>query len=197
MAIRSVCVYCGSRPGNDASYAAAAVVLAQELARRDITLVYGGASVGVMGILADAALGAGGRVVGVIPRLLRDKELAHNGLSELHLVDSMHERKAKMADLADAFIALPGGFGTFEEIFEVITWAQLGLHHKPIGFLNLNEFYRELFRFIDGAVAAKFIPDVHHKLFVERSEPIALVDALFSFVAPEHGDPATDRRVAR
>src|SRR5690606_14481583 len=148
MKIRSLCVYCGANPGNKPIYLDAAESFARLLAERGIRLVYGGASVGVMGAVANAALEAGGEVVGVIPQALVEREVAHNGLSELIITSSMHERKARMADLADAFVALPGGIGTLEELFEIWTWNQLGLLSKPCGLLNVDGYYETLVRFV-------------------------------------------------
>src|SRR6185503_14872599 len=143
-----LCVFCGSSPGHDPAYGAAAAQLGRVLAERGIGLVYGGGRVGLMGILADAALAAGGEVIGVIPQALLDREIGHRGLTQLRVVDSMHSRKALMGDLADGFIALPGGIGTLEELFEVWTWAQLGLHRKPCGLLDANGFYAPLVDFL-------------------------------------------------
>ncbi|MBV6415514.1 MAG: Cytokinin riboside 5'-monophosphate phosphoribohydrolase [Steroidobacteraceae bacterium] len=168
--IRSVCVYCGSRKGASPDFAAAAAALGTALAQEGLTLVYGGGSVGLMGVLADAAIAAGGRVVGVIPRILMERELAHRGLAELVVTESMQERKAKMAELSDAFIALPGGIGTLDELFEMWTWAQLGLHEKPCAMVNTAGYYDPLVAFLDGAVRAGFLrPEVRSKLrvFVE------------------------------
>ena len=155
--MKSVCVFCASSPGARPAYQEAAVSLGQELARRGLQLVYGGGKVGLMGILADAMLEVGGEVVGVIPKALLDKEVGHQGLTELHVVESMHQRKAMMADLADAFIAMPGGFGTLEEFCEMLTWSQLGLHSKPCGLLNIEGFYDPLLALFDRAVADRLL----------------------------------------
>lgn len=163
---KAICVYCGSSPGLLPEYAEAAVHVGRTLAKRGITLVYGGAQVGLMGMMADAALDAGGRVIGVMPRLLIEKEVAHSGLTELHAVESMHQRKTLMADLSDGFIALPGGVGTLEEIFEVYTWTQIGFHTKPCAFLNVADFYTPLFRFLEHAVAQRFVREEHHRMLV-------------------------------
>lgn len=160
-AIGAVAVYCGSRPGADPAFADAARTTGETLARRGIAVVYGGGSVGLMGIVADAALEAGGEVHGVITRALLDKELQHRELTTLAVVDTMHERKAAMADRADAFVALPGGFGTFDELFEVITWTQLGIHDKPCGILDVNGFYGPLVDMMDGATARGFVTVEH------------------------------------
>ena len=157
MNINSVCVYCGSSPGLLPEYLVAASKFGRLLASRGITVVYGGGKVGLMGAVADGALAAGGRVIGIIPKMMIAKEVAHRGLTELHAVHSMHERKTKMADLSDAFVALPGGVGTLEEIFEVFTWTQLGLHAKPCAFLNVAGFYDSLFAFIQNLVAQRFL----------------------------------------
>jgi uncharacterized protein (TIGR00730 family) len=152
------------------------------LARRNLTLVYGGGNIGLMGAVADAALEAGGRVLGVIPQHLDDWEVGHRGLTELEIVDSMHERKARMADLADAFIALPGGLGTFEELFEILTWAQLGLHRKPFGLLNTAGYYAPLLALLDSAVNEKFLRPEHRALVLEEPEnPDRLLDRLAAY----------------
>jgi uncharacterized protein (TIGR00730 family) len=155
--IRSLCVFCGSNSGNDPAYGSVAREFGALLAKSNVALVYGGGHVGLMGIVADAVLAGGGKVIGVIPRMLWDREVGHRNLTELHIVETMHERKAMMASLADAFVALPGGLGTLEEIFEVWTWAQLGIHRKPLGFLDANGFYAALLTFLDQAVDAGFI----------------------------------------
>lgn len=183
MEIRRICVFCGSRPGARPEYMNAAVSLGRALAERGIGLVYGGASVGTMGAIADAARGAGGEVIGVIPRGLVDRELAHEGLSELHIVDTMHERKARMAELADAFVALPGGTGTLDETFEIFTWAQLGLHAKPCALVNLAGYYDGLLTFLDHAVAEGFLEPEHRELVLVRDAPEPVLDALVTKVA--------------
>ena len=158
--MKSICVFCGSSYGALEAYADIARETGRAIAEQGYTLVYGGAKVGLMGTVADAALEAGGKVIGVLPRSLQDKEIGHEGLSELHLVDSMHERKAMMADLSDAFIALPGGVGTLEEIFEVWTWGQLGYHKKPCGFLNAEGYYDHLIAFLDHQTEQGFTKQV-------------------------------------
>jgi uncharacterized protein (TIGR00730 family) len=155
--LQTVCVFCGSRAGARPSFAEAAIHVGTTLAGRGIGLVYGGASVGLMGVMADAALAGGGRVVGVITESLADHEIAHDGLTRLEIVSSMHERKARMAELSEAFIMLPGGFGTYEEFLEAVTWMQLGIHHKPLGILNVEGFFNDLLRFVSGAVELDFI----------------------------------------
>jgi uncharacterized protein (TIGR00730 family) len=173
--VRTVCVFCGSRPGHSSTITAAAGRLGAALAEHDIGLVYGGASVGLMGVLADAALAQGGRVTGVITASLVDHEIAHPGLNELHVVDTMHERKALMAKLSDAFVMLPGGFGTYEEFFEVVTWVQLGIHDKPCGILDVDGFFGHLFGFISHAVELGFIrPDLAKGLIVSDDLGILL-----------------------
>lgn len=182
--MQTVCVFSGSSPGTHAAYASTARRLGAELAERGTRLVYGGASVGLMGIVADSVLEAGGTVVGVIPQQLVDKELAHPGLSELRVTASMHERKALMADLSDGFVALPGGYGTLEEFAEVLTWSQLGLQEKPCGLLNVADFYTPLLAFLDHATSEGFIRDEHRGLVLSDTDPARLLDALDGWVAP-------------
>lgn len=182
--MRSVCVFLGSNPGRRPAYLEAARGLGAELARRGLTVVYGGSNVGLMGALADAALAAGGRVVGIIPESLRRKEVAHLGLSELRVVASMHERKAMMAELSDGFIALPGGMGTLEELCEVLTWAQLGFHTKPCGLLDVEGYYSRLCEFLDNAVAEGFVVPEHRGMLLRAPEPAALLDAFATYTAP-------------
>ena len=180
-----LCVFCGSSVGSNPAYAEAAVTLGSLLARRGIGLVYGGGNVGLMGVIADAALAAGGEVIGVIPTALADREVAHHGVTELRVVDSMHTRKAMMADLSDAFIAMPGGVGTFEEFFEAITWTQLGLHRKACGLLNVAGFYTPLAAFIDQAVSDGFIKPVHRAAIVVDDNPERLLDTLTTIDLPD------------
>lgn len=175
---RRVCVFCGSNRGSNGAYVLAAERVAHELAGRGIGLVYGGGNIGLMGVLADAMMGAGGQVTGVIPEALMAREVGHRGLPDLRIVQTMHERKALMAELSDAFIALPGGFGTYDELFEVLTWAQLGLHAKPCGLLNVNGFFDPLLRFLDHAVDERFLRAGHRSLVVVESDPTTLVDHL-------------------
>ncbi len=181
---KSVCVFCGSRMGARPEYLEGARALGTEIARRGLTLVYGGTSVGLMGAVADAALAQGGKVIGVLPHVLSDREIAHKGLTELHLVDSMHTRKAMMAQLSGAFIAMPGGVGTFEELFEITTWAQLGIHHKPIGLLNVADFYGPLLAMMRRAVDEGFIPETRAQPFACDASPAALMDQLQRGVQP-------------
>jgi uncharacterized protein (TIGR00730 family) len=175
--MRRLCVFSGSSPGGHPDYTQAAQELGRALAAQDIGLVYGGASVGLMGAIADAALAAGGDVVGVIPQALVDREIAHPGLSDLHVVGSMHERKARMAELADGFIALPGGMGTLEELFEVYTWTQLGLHAKPLGLLDVRGYYGQLAAFLDHAVAERFVTAEHREMLVVEQRAEAMLEA--------------------
>ncbi|MBP2476451.1 uncharacterized protein (TIGR00730 family) [Crossiella equi] len=170
-----VCVYCGSSPGKGGKYVEAARHLGTVLAEQGVELVYGGASVGTMGVVADAALAAGGRVQGVIPQGLWDREIAHQGLTELHLVADMHERKAKMAALSDAFIALPGGLGTFEELFEMWTWAMLGIHAKPLALLDVDGYYTKLNEFLDHARDEQFIQPRFRDLVFTESDPLRVL----------------------
>jgi hypothetical protein len=182
--MRSICVFLGSNPGFDPRFAQAAQAMGQELARRGLTLVYGGSNVGLMGLLADTVLAAGGRAVGVIPAALRDKEIAHPGLSELHVVGSMHERKALMAELADGFAALPGGMGTLEELCEVLTWGQLGFHAKPCGVLEVNGYWSGLTRFLETMVENGFLHPDHRDMLLKANTPAALLDAFAGYVPP-------------
>lgn len=179
--MKRICVYCGSSAGSNPAYLAAARELGATLLRHNIGLVYGGACVGLMGAVADTVLGGGGEVIGVMPQALVDKEVAHTGLSELHVVDSMHERKALMADLADGFIALPGGLGTLEELFEVLTWAQLGFHHKPCALLNVVGYYDGLRDFLQRASAEQFVRPEHRDLLLVEQEPEALLSAMLAY----------------
>jgi uncharacterized protein (TIGR00730 family) len=176
--MRSVCVFCGSSAGAAPVYAEAARRLGQALAARGLELVFGAGHVGLMGALADAVLAAGGRAVGVIPQALVDKELAHGGLTELVVVDTMHQRKALMADRADAFAALPGGFGTADELFEILTWSQLGLHGKPVGLLNVAGFFDPLLSWLDRAVVDRFLRPEHRELLRVAGAPDELLAAL-------------------
>jgi uncharacterized protein (TIGR00730 family) len=182
--IGRICVYCGSRPGNRPEYLDTARRLGSLLAARGIGLVYGGASVGVMGAVADAVLKAGGEVIGVIPQGLVRREIAHDHLTELRIVKDMHERKALMADLSDAMVALPGGYGTFEELFETITWSQLGIHRKAIGLLNVRGFYDGLLALVDHAIDEGFVPPEHRGLIVEAAEPDVLLDLVAGYKPP-------------
>lgn len=173
--MKHVCVFCGASAGNRPSYKQAAEKMGQLLAAQNRTLVYGGGHVGLMGVVADAVLAAGGTVIGVIPKFLADKEIAHPNLTELILVSSMHERKAKMAELADGFVAMPGGYGTLEEFTEILTWAQLGLHQKPFGLLNIEGFYDPLLGWFDLALQEGFLADRQRKLVLEATDPDSLL----------------------
>jgi uncharacterized protein (TIGR00730 family) len=176
--MRRVCVFCGSSHGVRPAYAEAARVLGHTLVTRGLGLVYGGGNVGLMGVVADAVLAAGGDVTGVIPHALMAREIGHAGVATMHVVDSMHERKALMADAADAFIALPGGVGTFEELFEAITWTQLGVHAKPCGLLNVDGFYDDLLRFLDHAWTEGFIKPETRAIVKASADPAQLLDLL-------------------
>jgi uncharacterized protein (TIGR00730 family) len=182
--MRRICVFCGSSPGAREDYAVAARALATALVRRRLGLVYGGAKVGVMGVIADSVLAAGGEVIGVIPNRLMTRELAHPGLSELRVVASMHDRKREMADLADAFVALPGGIGTLEELTEVLSWAQLGLHGKPCGVLDVAGYFERLIAFLDHAVAERFLAPAHRAMLLVASDPDALLERLAAYRPP-------------
>ena len=182
--MKRICVFCGSSPGADPAYAEAAADLGRLLAGRGLTLVYGGGHVGLMGVLADAALAAGGRVTGVIPEALAAKELAHGGLTDLVVVGSMHERKALMSELSDAFIALPGGIGTLEEWFEVWTWSQLGFQPKPCGMLNVAGYYDHLLAFLDHMTEERFLSPPHRSMAIVEDRADRLLDRLASYQPP-------------
>ncbi|MBU4612783.1 TIGR00730 family Rossman fold protein [Achromobacter sp. GG226] len=184
MDIRSLCIYCGSNPGNSPVFLESARTFGTLLGERGIRVVYGGASIGVMGAVADAALAAGGEVIGVIPQALVDREVAHHGLTELIVTTSMHERKAKMAELSDAFVALPGGVGTLEEIFEIWTWSQLGLHTKPCGLLNVAGYYDSLATFLDNTVSHGFVNATHRRMLMTAESGEELLTAYASYEAP-------------
>ncbi len=179
--LKSICVYCGSSPGSRPDYIDACKPLGSDMASRDITLVYGGAQIGVMGAIADSVLAAGGKVIGVIPQSLVELEIVHNGLTELHIVDDMHQRKAMMAELSDGFIALPGGLGTLEELFEMLTWSQLGFHGKPIGALNVAGYYSSLLTFLDQGVTEGFMKQAHRELLLSDTVASELVDQMIAY----------------
>jgi len=179
LSLRSVCVFCGSQPGRQPVYAEAAAAFGRTLAVRGIRIVYGAGNVGLMGVLADAALAAGGEVVGVIPQMLVDRELAHPRLTDLRIVASMHERKALMAELSDAFVALPGGLGTYEELCEVLTWTQLGIHQKPCGCFNIRGYFDPLARLLDHAVKEGFLQTEQRDNLISSDQP----DELLSLIA--------------
>jgi uncharacterized protein (TIGR00730 family) len=184
--MKSICVFCGANFNGDPILKQAVEQLAEVMVSRDITLVYGGGKVGVMGILADAVLKEGGKAIGVIPQFLLDKEVGHNGLTELHIVENMHQRKQMMNDLSDGIITLPGGLGTLEEFFEVLTWLQLGLHNHPIGLLNVNGYYDFLLKQLDVMVEQKFLKPTNRNLVITSGDPIELVNLMDSFnVTPD------------
>jgi uncharacterized protein (TIGR00730 family) len=178
MSLRSICVFCGASTGNNPIYREAAEQLGHELATRGIRLVYGGGAVGLMGVVADAAMAAGGEVIGIIPQSLQTSEIGHSGLTRLEVVDGMHARKARMAELSDAFIALPGGLGTLEELFEVWTWGQLGYHAKPLGLLEVNGFYTKLSGFLDHLVTEGFVRPPHRAMLQRSESPEELLELL-------------------
>ena len=186
MAIKlgALCVFCGANPGARPEYAAAGEALGRLLAERGIDLVYGGGSIGMMGSVARAALSAGGRVIGVIPEQLERKELAQKGLTELHVVGSMHERKALMAERADAFVALPGGYGTLEEFFEVLTWAQLGFHPKPVALMNTLGFFDPMYALLDHMVTEGFVRPQHRGMVLSADAPESLLAAILAYQPP-------------
>jgi uncharacterized protein (TIGR00730 family) len=188
--MKRVCVFCGSNAGVREDYRNAAQALARALFGCSLALVYGGGNVGLMGILADAMLQAGGEVIGVIPRTLVAKEVAHRGVTELHIVDTMHERKALMNDLSDAFIALPGGFGTLDEFFEILTWSQLGIHRKPSGMLNVVGYYDRLLAMLDHAVAERFLLPEYRKLVIADTDADVLLQRLAALVPLPAGKSA-------
>jgi uncharacterized protein (TIGR00730 family) len=184
MTLENICVYCGSNAGRQPVYAEQAKAFGRTLAQRGLGLIYGGSSAGIMGVVADAVLAHGGRAIGIIPEVLVKKELAHKGLTELHVVGSMHERKTLMAEKADGFVALPGGVGTFEEIFETWTWAQLGLHSKPCGLLNIAGYYDKLAAFLDHTVEEAFMRPQHRAMLVVENDADALLDRFAAYEAP-------------
>jgi len=190
--MKRVCVFCGSSAGSRAEYRACAEELGAELTGRGIGLVFGGGNVGLMGVIADSVLKAGGEAIGVIPEHLMNREIGHKQVAKLHVVRSMHERKALMADLSDAFIALPGGFGTFEEFFEVLTWSQLGLHRKPCGIVNVRDYYTPLLAMLDHAVEERFLKAQNRHLVLARDTPGELLNALEEW-RPVHVEKWLDR----
>jgi uncharacterized protein (TIGR00730 family) len=192
MTLQRVCVFAGSNPGRRPEYHEAAQTLGQELVARGLGVVYGGGSVGLMGVLADSVLAAGGEIIGVMPRGLFRREVAHQGLTTLYEVGSMHERKALMADLADGFIALPGGFGTFDELFEITTWAQIELHSKPIGLLNVANFFQPLLALVVHASREGFIPPTHLRLLMIHENIGELLSSLLDFTPPEREEKWTE-----
>ncbi|WP_456303154.1 LOG family protein [Xenorhabdus szentirmaii] len=182
--IKSIAVYCGSSLGVSEIYKESAVFFANELVKRDITLIYGGASVGIMGTVADTVLQAGGKAIGVIPTLLEEREISHKHLSELHVVETMHQRKSKMIELADGFVALPGGFGTLEEFSEVFTWSMIGLNSKPCGILNINRFYDPLISMIDKMADEQFLQEKYRNMAIVEQDPGLLLDRFNDYKVP-------------
>ena len=180
----SICIFCGSSAGRNSSYKKAAAELGRLLVDKKITLVYGGGNIGLMGEIAQSVISNGGKAIGVIPQFLVEKELVYTNLTKIHVVDSMHDRKAMMVELADAFIAMPGGFGTLEETVEVLTWAQLGLHRKPIGLLNIDGYYDYLNDFFEHMVTEGFLMHEHKEMLLICNEPAAMLDSLTHFVLP-------------
>lgn len=179
--MKSICVYCGSAAGNSPDFRQAALGLASQLVQHKLELVYGGGDVGLMKVIADEVLHLGGHVTGVIPKALMEREVGHSNLSKLHIVANMHERKALMAELSDGFIALPGGIGTLEELFEMFTWLQLGFHHKPLGLLNANGFYDHLLQFLEHAVSSGFLKPEHNALLIKETDPSLLINRMQHF----------------
>jgi uncharacterized protein (TIGR00730 family) len=183
--MKRICVFCGSSPGARPEYRTAAINLGEALVARGLGLVYGGANIGLMGVLAHSVMSAGGEVIGVIPQSMVKRELAFTGVSDLRVTGSMHERKAVMADLSDGFIAMPGGLGTLEELFEILTWTQLGIHHKPAGVLNVEGYFDALLAFLDYAVAERFIKDEYRSMLIVDRDPNQLLDHFASYVPPK------------
>ena len=182
--MKKICVYCGSGKGLADDYIEAAEKLGTAIVKNGYKLVYGGAKVGLMGKVSETVLNNNGEVSGIIPRALFEKEIANTSLKELIVVETMHERKAMMAEKSDAFIAMPGGFGTFEELFEILTWAQLGFHSKPVGILNINGYYDKLIEFIDNSISQKFIKEEHRQIFIVEKDPFLLIEKLKNYKAP-------------
>jgi uncharacterized protein (TIGR00730 family) len=183
--MKRICVFCGSSPGARPEYRTAAINLGEALVARGLGLVYGGANIGLMGVLAHSVMNAGGEVIGVIPQSMVKRELAFTGVSDLRVTGSMHERKAVMADLSDGFIAMPGGLGTLEELFEILTWTQLGIYHKPAGVLNVEGYFDALLAFLDYAVAERFIKDEYRSMLIVDRDPNQLLDHFASYVPPK------------
>lgn len=183
--MKRICVFAGSNPGVHAAYAEVAEKLGEELVARNLELVYGGSNMGLMGRVANAVLSGGGKAIGIMPTGLFRREIVHAGLTEFYQVQTMHERKAKMGDLADGFIALPGGFGTFEEIFEAVSWGQIGIHDKPVGLLNVAGYYEPLMNMVQHAIDAGFIPPNQGELLICESDPALLLDRMRSYTPPE------------
>ncbi len=182
--MKRICVFCGSSSGGDGAYLDTARTMGNAIVRRKLGLVYGGARIGLMGAMADEVLARGGEVVGVIPRALVEKEAAHNGLTDLRVVESMHERKAVLAELADGFVAMPGGFGTLDELCEALTWGQLGLHRKPCGLLNVRGYFDRLLAFLDHAAAERFLQSEHRDVLLVSADPGQLLDRFAAYTPP-------------
>jgi uncharacterized protein (TIGR00730 family) len=193
--VKKIAVFCGSSNGASDVYIVGAKSLGKELVKRDITLVYGGASVGIMGAIADAVLEEGGHVIGIIPSFLESREISHKNLSELIIVNSMHERKAKMAELADGFIALPGGPGTLEEFFEIFTWSQLGLHNKPCGLLNINHYYDPLVSLFDHMLEEQFLHEKYRSMALVDIDPRGLLDQFNTYEPPTQKTYITEKQI--
>ena len=183
--MKRICVYCGSSPGASQAYADAAHALGKAMVEQGIDLVYGGGSVGLMGMIADAVAKNGGDVIGVIPQDLDFREVSNRSIGDLRIVNTMHERKAMMAELADGFIAMPGGYGTMDEVFEILTWSQLGMHDKPVGFLNINGYYDSLFNFLDHVLQEQFITSVFRQLILAADNPVDLIEKMGTFSHPK------------
>jgi len=183
--MKRICVFCGANSGKKPEYKSAAIHLADELVSRNIEIVYGGGSIGLMGVLAERAMELGGKVTGVIPEALALKEVAHDTISELIVVGSMHERKAKMAELSDGFISLPGGIGTIEETFEMLTWSQLGFHNKPCGIINVLGFYNKLIEFLNHTSEEKFFMDIYRRMLIVETDPSALLERFEQYKSPQ------------
>ena len=182
--MEKLCVFCGSSPNIDRKYHSTAEELAKLLVKNNIGLVYGGSNIGIMKVIADCVLKQGGKVIGIMPQLLVDREIAHPGLTEIRIVDSMHDRKALMADLADGFIALPGGIGTLEELFEMMAWALLGIHKKPCGILNVHQYFQKLIDFLNHATSEHFIKQEHNSILIVEEKPEALLQRFRAYKAP-------------
>lgn len=192
--MKSIAVFCGSSEGASPVYKESAILLGKELAARNITLIYGGATVGLMGAIADSVMQAGGRVIGVLPHFLKQREIEHTRLTELIMVDSMHERKLKMSELADGFIAMPGGPGTMEEYFEIFTWAQLGLHRKPCGLLNVNHYYDPLIALFSNMAREQFMQEKHHSIMLNATTPEGILQQFAEYTPPPVKQYLTDER---
>nr|WP_321445051.1 TIGR00730 family Rossman fold protein [uncultured Cohaesibacter sp.] len=184
--MKSICVFCGASWGRKKEYEQAAILLSKEIVKRGYRVIYGGSSVGLMGVVADAALEAGGEVIGVMPDALMGKEVDHKGLTELHIVDSMHTRKAMMVDLSDGFVSLPGGAGTMDETFEVWTWGMLGWHGKPSALFNVDGYYDHLIKFLDNTVAESFVKQNHRDMLIVEDQAAALLDRMEAYQAPQN-----------